>query len=93
MKLEFKCMIMDADWLYLKNNDIDSIIWTHYEAIQWLDDLNYYCEYREELVDQWAEWHITLTYAIDAHTLDFLMLKWPRLFETRAAYESVKILT
>lgn len=85
-------MVMDSDWLYLKNNDLEGIVWTHLEAINWLDQLNYTYIYEEVYLDQTVEWHITLTYYIDSHTLDFLVLKWPRLFETRANYETVTLL-
>lgn len=103
MILEFTVKIVDSDYLYLKHNNSLDITWTHQDAIIWLQEMNYYYEYSEEQVAQtvdWVpfsqsstflEWHMKLKFTIDAHTLDFLLLKWPRIFESRAQYETITL--
>lgn len=91
MRLEFCCKIADSDYLYLRNNDILDIVWTSQDAIIWLQDLNYYYEFVEMFHEELNEWWTILTFEIDEHTLDFLLLQWPRLFETRAGYEEVTL--
>ena len=93
MILKFTVKLQDSDYLYLKNLDlIDQVVWTHIDTIYWLDSLNYYYEYMEEYVEELAEWWIVLAWTIDLHTLDFILLKNPRLFETRASYEQVELI-
>lgn len=92
MILSFTVKVMDSDFLYLRDNNILDIVWTHQDAIIWLQDINCYYEYKEEFVDQYSEWHLGLSFTIDEHILDFLLLKWPRVFESRATYENVTLI-
>lgn len=90
MRIEFCVSLQtpDYDTLNLDNN-LD-LIWTHYKCIDWLDLLNYSHERRDEFST--TECRCYLSYWIDEHTLDFILLKWPQILEPVRDYEKVRII-
>lgn len=92
MRIEFNVTLRLEDYQdLLANNQID-LVWTHYSCMDWLDELNYSCEYWEAYDAHRELWNLYYSYWIDPHTLDFILMKWPRILEPVRDYEQVRII-
>jgi hypothetical protein len=92
MRIEFNVTLTMSDYQEILTQDLWHVLWTHYECMDWLDTLNYSAEYAETLDEYRNVWNIYYTYWIDEHTLDFILLKWPRILEPVRDFEQVRII-
>lgn len=91
MKIEFNVSLTLSDYQDLLSNGHLDLVWTHHECMDWLDLLNYSCEYWEDSDPLTNETNLYYSYWIDPQTLDFILIKWPRILEPVRDYETVKI--
>ena len=93
MKIKYIVHLREDDYSDLKIRDLlDKVIWTHYECMEYLDNLNYPYTYLEEYIEQISCWEITVTYDIDSHVLDLVLLKWPNILKPVRDYERVELI-
>jgi len=92
MQIEFAVELLDMDYEVLTQQGLINSVWTHYPALDWLDDLECDNEY-------WAEeFLVTYTvkvicrYTITPEIYTALLLQWPEIFNTRVKYEKVTII-
>lgn len=89
--LEFKIELSYQDYWQLRNGDSLHLIWTHYDAMEWLELLGYTNLLTEEYFPSLNMYLMRSMYRIDDKTLDILLLKWPKILEPVRTYESIKL--
>ena len=92
MRIEFNVTLRLEDYQDLVANGQLDLVWTHYACMDWLDNLNYSCETCEIINEDRNTSDLYYSYWIDEHTLDFILMKWPRILEPVRDYEQVRII-
>ena len=92
MQIEFRVELLDIHYRVLTENDLINSVWTHYPALDWLDDLECDSEYWiEEFLDRHLV-NIVCHYTVTDEIYTLMLLRWPEIFTTRRSYEQVKII-
>ena len=89
--VEFNVQLNYQDYWELKNADNMHVIWTHYQAMEWLDLLDTTSLVTEEYLPSLMVYLVRCMYRIDEATLDMLLLKYPKILEPVRDYERTKI--
>lgn len=92
MKIEFRVELLDIHYRVLTESNLINSVWTHYPALDWLDDLECDSEYWiEELLDRHL-FNIVCHYTVTDEIYTLMLLRWPEIFTTRRSYEQVKVI-
>lgn len=94
MKIEFRVFIREQDFHEIKKQGFEfDDLWTHQEAIKWLDNQGFESIYTYDYSIAKQEKIIIKTYQIDDETVTMFNLKFPQVYTPVRNYEVVTLIT
>lgn len=93
MKIEFKVFINEQDWQGLRTQYgfDEQRLWTHQDAVKWLDNQGYQGIYTYDYSIAKEEQIIIKTYEISDETVTIFNLKFPEVYSPVRNYEVVTL--
>lgn len=94
MKIEFHIQMDLADYEILGSDDVLEALWTHQEALDWLDLQEFEGLLYKEIFDDeihGKQVNLRLIYSLKPQEMTLFLLKFSRVLSTPRSYEQVRI--